>query len=97
MTRRLISDAVQVKPPLDPTILVTEAIDPDKSLREHLPTEAELRDAMAQLARQIKDTIDARTAGQDGWVIGDMAVRVQELDMGEVLVRGAVIIERSDT
>lgn len=94
--RRLISDAVQVKPPLPPESLLLLEQDPDKALREHLPTEAEVRNAMAQLARQIKDTIDARTAGQAGWEIGDLNVQLQSLDMGEVVVRGAVIIERAD-
>lgn len=95
--RRLISDAVQVKPPLDAAaILLDEQVNPDERLRAHLPTDAEVRDAMSKLARQIKDTIDARTAGQEGWTIGDLEVQLQSLDMGEVLVRGTVIIERSD-
>jgi hypothetical protein len=95
--RRLVSDAVQVKPPLDAAaILLDEAVDPAARLRAHLPTEAEVRDAAQKLARQLKDTIDARTAGQEGWSIGDMAVTLVELDMGEVAMRGAVIIERPD-
>ena len=94
--RRLISDAVQVKPPLPQTILLTEGIDPDKELRLHLPTDPEVRDAMMKLAAQLHDTISARTAGQDGGVIGDMETTMLSLDMGEVVLRGSVIIERAD-
>lgn len=94
--RRLISDAVQVKPPLPPETLLLEHIDPAKALREHLPTEREVREAAMLLARQIKDTIAVRTAGQDGWVIGDLDLNLVELDMGEVALRGSCVIERSD-
>jgi hypothetical protein len=94
--RRLISDAVQVKPPLPPETLILEHIDPAKALRDHLPTEAEVREAAMKLTRQIKDTISARTAGQEGWTIGDLEMTMLDLDMGEVALRGTVIIERKD-
>lgn len=94
--RRLISDAVQVKPPLPAAIYTDETIDPGVALRAHLPTEAETRDAVAKLVRQMQDTVAARTAGQEGWVVGDLEVSLVNLDMGEVAVRGSVIIERSD-
>jgi hypothetical protein len=94
--RRLVSDAVQVKPPLDTAILLDLNVEPSARLRQHLPTETEVRDAAMKLARQIKDTIDVRTAGQDGWTIGDLEVTLVELDMGEVAMRGVVIIERPD-
>ena len=94
--RRLISDAVQVKPPLSAEILLIEGIDPDRELRHHLPTESEVRDAMLLLATRIRDMVMARTAGQEGWSIGDLDVQLQSLDLGEVLLRGQFIIERDD-
>ena len=94
--RRLISAAVQVKPPLPPETLILEGIDPAKAMRDHLPTESEVRDAMMKLAQQVHATVTARTAGQDGWVTGDLEVAIIELDMGEVAMRGSVIIERAD-
>jgi len=95
--RRLISDAVQVRPPIgDRALLLDEKIDVAARLHSNLPTDSEVRDATAKLARQIRDTVLARTAGQDGWIIGDLQVRLIDLDMGEVAVRGAVIIERPD-
>lgn len=95
--RRLISDAVQVKPPLSPqAILLDEAVDPDARLRAHVPTDAEVREALVKLTAQMKDTVAARIAGQEGWSIGDLEVRLLELDMGEVALRGSVVIERAD-
>ena len=94
--RRLISDAVQVKPPVPTNALLDTEVDPAARMRANLPTDTEVREAMMKLARQIRDTIDARTAGQEGWTIGDLDVTLVNLDMGEVALRGAVIIERPD-
>lgn len=94
--RRMISDAVQVVPPVSELVLLDETVDPAARLRANIPTDTEVRDAMMKLSRQIKDTIDARTAGQDGWVIGDLNVSLHNLGMGEVALRGTVIIERAD-
>ena len=94
--RRLISDAVQVRPPVPDNILLDLTVDPAARLRANIPTDTEVRDAAMKLARQIKDTIDARTAGQSGWVVGDLDMALVELDMGEVALRGSCIIERAD-
>lgn len=94
--RRLISDAVQVRPPILPETLLASDQTPDALLRANLPTDKEVRDAMQKLAAQIGDTVRARTAGQSGWTIGDMEVRFVSLEMGEVALRGSVIIERPD-
>ena len=94
--RRLIQDAVQVKPPLPMSIYTDPTVDPGVAMRAHLPTDTEVRDAMQKLARQVKDTIDSRIRGQEGWKIGDMEVRLITLDRGEVALRGSVVIERAD-
>ena len=94
--KRLISDAVQIRPAISELELLTPEVNISERLRANLPSEAEVRDAAQKLARQIKDTIDARTQGEDGWVIGDLTVTVVEHDMGESVLRGWVIIERAD-
>jgi len=92
---RAISDAVQVRGPIPAEALLDPHVNVDALLRAG-PTDYEIHDAKQRLARQIKDTIDARIAGQDGWSIGEMTIRLDMLDMGEVAMRGVVIIERAD-
>ena len=93
--RRLISDAVQVKPPVTAQALLL-AESPDAMLRANIPTDTEVRDAMLRLAAQINETVQARIAGSAGWTIGDLEVRLIDLENGEVALRGSVIIERPD-
>lgn len=88
--RRLISDAVQVRPPAKPGAILTG------DLKSKLPSDGEVREAMQKLARQIKDTVDSRVGATAGWTIGDLEVNLVELDLGEYALRGSVIIERPD-
>lgn len=94
--RRLISDAVQVRPPVPMATLLAAEATPAQTLQANMPTESEVRDAALKLAAQINETVTARTAGQDGWVIGDLEVHLVTLEMGEYALRGNVIIERPD-
>lgn len=94
--RRLLSDAVQVRPPLPTAMLLDPNVSPEYELRANLPTETEIRDAGAKLARQMVDMVTSRTAGQEGWKVGDMTLQLVELSMGELALRGSVIIERPD-
>lgn len=95
--RRLISDAVQVRPPqLTQMDLVDEQVDVAARLLRKMPTDSEVREALLKLAAQMKDTVSKRTAGQEGWIVGDMEFQLVDLDLGEIALRGSVIIERSD-
>lgn len=83
-------------PTLTPMDLLDNSVDVAARLQRNIPSDWEVREAMAKLVAQMKDTVTARTAGQSGWVVGDLEVRLVDLDMGEVALRGSVVIERSD-
>ena len=96
--RRLLSDAVQVKPPITMSAILSAPgeTSPETLFRENLPTESEMRDAMMKLAASLREMVTARTAGQEGWSVGDMEVQILNLDEGETVLRGQVVIERTD-
>lgn len=87
--RRQLSDAVQIRPPRESILLVD-------SVSTSLPTESEVRDGALRLAASLKEMVQARTAGQDGWRIGDLDFQLVNLEHGEIALRGTVIIERPD-
>jgi hypothetical protein len=97
VTRRLLSTAIQMREPIPPAAFLMSAMDPSQLLRAQTPTHAEVVDAMQKLAAELKDMVTARTAGADGWTIGDMEIIPPILqEDGSVTLRGFVIIERPD-
>jgi hypothetical protein len=95
---RILGTSVQIKPPLpEATLLMNTAMSPGAILQAYLPTESEIRDAAAKLQAELKEIVSARTAGQDGWEIGDMNLSVKMLGtMGEAALFGIVVITRPD-
>lgn len=93
---RVISTAVQIRPPQHTMADLLDETKAIPGLRGHMPTEAEVRDGMMRLARDIGEMISARTAGQSGWTASDMGVSIVPLEHGEIALRGTVQIERAD-
>jgi len=93
----MLSDAVQVRPPaFSDTGWLDETIEPDVALRANMPTETEVRDAMAKLNASLQDMVRARIAGGSGWTVEDADYNLVELDRGELILRGSLIISRPD-
>jgi len=93
---RVLGFSVQIKPPLPEATVLMGAMSPESVLQSYLPTESEIRDASMKLAAELKEMVTARTAGQEGWEIGDMNMSVKMLGMGEAALFGVVIITRRD-
>lgn len=96
--RRLLSTAVQIKAaPTESQRLA--AILAGQSATAHIPTEAEMRDALARLVRDLDQMVLARTdGGTTGWAVvdGSFDPQVNVTHEGEVVLRGGIIIERPD-
>lgn len=97
MTQRLLSTAVQIKPAPTHEQLLAAALGGQRATAL-TPTDAEMRDALAQLVRDLDDMRAARTAGEEGWTVvdGSFAPTVNTTAEGEVILRGGIIIERPD-
>lgn len=97
MTQRLLSTAVQIKPAPTHEQRLAAALS-GQSATAHVPTDTEMRDALAQLVRDLEDMRLARTAGGEEWTVvdGSFAPTVNTTAEGEVILRGGIIIERPD-
>jgi hypothetical protein len=97
MARRLLSAAVQIRP--GPTQQQRElAALAGNTLTAQMPTDSEMREALAKLLRELEDMRLARTAGGAEWTVeeGSFAPHPQITPEGEVLLRGGIIITRPD-
>lgn len=93
MARRLLSTAVQIKPaPSEAARRM--AIFAGTALTPYVPTDSEVRDAIAKVTRDLEDMRRARTDGS--WEATDQfAFNTNVTPEGEVVLRGSLIIERA--
>ena len=97
MRRRVLSTGVQVRAARSQAAR-ERAILAGKSATVSLPTDKEMREALARLIRDLEDMRIARTAGEAGWAVmeGSFAPQVITTAEGEVVLRGGIVIERAD-
>lgn len=97
--RRMLSSAVQVRPPFSQREREIAAL-VGKTLAVQMPTESEVRDAMARLSRMLDDDLAALRGktGRDwevvefGFPVPGMPPRLLNLEGGEIAIRGTLIV-----
>lgn len=103
--RRLISDAVEVRPApklldLSGAVSLEElAAQPELGgLRSQLPTDAEVREALGKLTAKLEADVAPYLA--NGWTVQDFnpteAFTLHSLDDASIAMRGSIIIARPD-
>jgi hypothetical protein len=90
----MLSTAVMVRPPLDPGRFLT----PGAMLTASVPTEAEVRDALARVTRDLDEMYIARGEGWEvesfGFPEPGQEPRLVTTPDGAIALRGTVIIRR---
>lgn len=97
MSRRLLSTAVQIKAAPSQTERELAALR-GTAMTAYQPNDAEMRDALARLIRELEDMRQQRTAGGAEWTVeeGSFDPHVNVTAEGEVVLRGGIIIARPD-
>jgi hypothetical protein len=93
--KRLLSDAVEVRPAVDPKVREA-AILTGEPIRTALPTDSDVRDALAKLGASMRDMVLARKAGAEGWEVSDMETTMTETAEGQIILRGYVLMTRDE-
>ena len=88
--RRLLSCAVQIRPAPITSIV---SIPVDQRIRILMPTDSEVRDAIARCTRDLEQMRQTRGTS---WTALDGTFAVSFTPEGEVVLRGQLIIERLD-
>lgn len=93
--RRLLSIGVEVRPaPSHETRQIAQLA--GQEIAVSLPSDYEMRNAIARATRELDDMVLAREAGSSGWQVTEFDYVPVVTPEGGVVLRASVVIERPD-